>query len=205
MIFLLGLQWHWRIWKYWITVCNSKQVWIWYINAPYRSTVFVHMSITMMTSSNGNIFRVTGPLCGEFTGPGEVPTQRPVTRIFDAFFDMRLNKRLSKQPWGWWFEASSWSLWRQCNISEHYLSLSALLATPSALLLQPHIVGCRYSPTNCCNALHPVAGFIQCIYLSMFGLKLIHVSNMGLSSNNEHPWHISYEVSIVSIFEKMSL
>ena len=22
----------------------------------------------MMTSSNGNIFRVTGPLCGEFTG-----------------------------------------------------------------------------------------------------------------------------------------
>ena len=24
----------------------------------------------MMTSSNGNIFRVTGPLCGEFTGPG---------------------------------------------------------------------------------------------------------------------------------------
>ena len=32
-----------------------------------------------MTSSNGNIFRVTGPLCGEFTGPGEFPTQRPVT------------------------------------------------------------------------------------------------------------------------------
>ena len=28
----------------------------------------------MMTSSNGNIFRVTGPLCGEFTGPGEFPT-----------------------------------------------------------------------------------------------------------------------------------
>ena len=26
-----------------------------------------------MTSSNGNIFRVTGPLCGEFTGPGEFP------------------------------------------------------------------------------------------------------------------------------------
>ena len=40
-------------------------------------------SIFMMTSSNGNIFRVTGPLCGEFTGPGEFPTQRPVTRSFD--------------------------------------------------------------------------------------------------------------------------
>ena len=41
----------------------------------------------MMTSSNGNIFRVTGPLCGEFTGPGEFPTQRPVPRSFDVFFD----------------------------------------------------------------------------------------------------------------------
>ena len=50
----------------------------------------------MMTSSNGNIFRVTGPLCGEFTGPGEFPTQRPVTRSFDVcFFYLRLNKRLS--------------------------------------------------------------------------------------------------------------
>ena len=48
----------------------------------------------MVTSSNGNIFRVTGHLCGEFTGPGEFPTQSPVTRSFDVFFDLRLNKRL---------------------------------------------------------------------------------------------------------------
>ena len=68
-----------------------------------------------MTSPNGNIFRVTGPLCVEFTGPGEFPTQRPVTRSFDVFFDLRLYKRLSKQPWGWWFETPSWSLWRHCN------------------------------------------------------------------------------------------
>ena len=69
----------------------------------------------MMTSSNGNIFRVTGPLCGEFTGPGEFPTQRPVTRSFDIFFDLDLNKQLSKQSRGWWFETPSGSLWRQCN------------------------------------------------------------------------------------------
>ena len=30
----------------------------------------------MMTSSNGNIFRVTGLLCGEFTGPGEFPSHK---------------------------------------------------------------------------------------------------------------------------------
>ena len=74
-----------------------------------------------MTSSNGNIFRVTGPLCGEFTGPGEFPAQRPVTRSFDGFFDRRPNKRFSKQPWGWWFETPSWSLWRQCNDVVMYL------------------------------------------------------------------------------------
>ena len=71
----------------------------------------------MMTSSNGNIFRVTGPYCGEFTGPGEFPAQRPVTRSFDVFFDLHLNKRLSKQSWGWWFETTPWSLWRQCNVT----------------------------------------------------------------------------------------
>ena len=71
-----------------------------------------------MTSLIGNIFRVTGHLCGEFTGPGEFPTQRPVTRSFDVFFDLGLNKRLSKQPWGWWFETPSWSLWPQCNVCD---------------------------------------------------------------------------------------
>ena len=39
--------------------------------------------------------------------PGEFPAQGPVTRSFDVFFDLRLNKRLSKQSWGWWFETLS--------------------------------------------------------------------------------------------------
>ena len=48
---------------------------------------------------------------------GEFPAQWPVTRSFDAFFDLRLHKRLSKQSWGWWFETPSRSLWRHCNAS----------------------------------------------------------------------------------------
>ena len=36
--------------------------------------------------------------------PGEFPSQRPVTRSFDIFFDLHLNKWLIKQFWGWWFE-----------------------------------------------------------------------------------------------------
>ena len=46
---------------------------------------------------------------------GEFPTQRPVTRSLDVFFDLCLNKRLSKQWWGWWFETPSCPLWRHCN------------------------------------------------------------------------------------------
>ena len=33
--------------------------------------------------------------------PGEFPTQRPVTRSFDVYFDLRSNKWLSKQSRGW--------------------------------------------------------------------------------------------------------
>ena len=52
---------------------------------------------------------------------GEFPAQRPVTRSFDVFFDRRLNKRLSKQSWGWWIETLSRPLWRHCNdIMFHY-------------------------------------------------------------------------------------
>ena len=47
--------------------------------------------------------------------PSGLPAQRPVTRIFDIFFDLRLNIRLSKQSWGWWFETLSCPLWRNCN------------------------------------------------------------------------------------------
>ena len=47
---------------------------------------------------------------------GEFPAQRPVTWMFGAFFDLHMNKRLSKQSWGWWFETPSRSLWRHCNI-----------------------------------------------------------------------------------------
>ena len=47
--------------------------------------------------------------------PGEFPAQSPVTRSFDVFFDLCLNKRLSKQWWGWWFETLPRPLWRHSN------------------------------------------------------------------------------------------
>ena len=47
---------------------------------------------------------------------GEFPTQRPGTRSFGVFFDLRLNKRLSKQSSGWWFGTPTRSLWRHCHV-----------------------------------------------------------------------------------------
>ena len=47
--------------------------------------------------------------------PGEFPTQRPVTRSYDVFFELCLNKWLSKQSWGWWFKTLSRPLWRHRN------------------------------------------------------------------------------------------
>ena len=39
-----------------------------------------------------------------------------MTQSFDVFFDLHLNKRLSKQSRRRWFETPSRSLWRDCNV-----------------------------------------------------------------------------------------
>ena len=68
----------------------------------------------MMKSLNGSIFRVTDHLCGEFTGHQWITNTKASEAEFDIFFDLCLNKLLSKQWWGWWFEMPSCSLW-SCN------------------------------------------------------------------------------------------
>ena len=67
----------------------------------------------MIMSSNGSIFHVTGPLCGEFTDDRWIP----LTKASDAdvYCDLRLNKQLSKQSRRRWFAMPLRSLWRHCN------------------------------------------------------------------------------------------
>ena len=65
-----------------------------------------------MTSSNGNIFCVTGPLRGESTW---IPSWRPVAWNFDVFSDMHSHNWLSKQSRSRWFYIPSCSLWHHCN------------------------------------------------------------------------------------------
>ena len=65
----------------------------------------------MITSSNGNIFRVTGLLCWEFTGHQGIPLTKASNAEVDVFFDLHLNR----QSWGWWFETPSLPFWRHRN------------------------------------------------------------------------------------------
>ena len=69
-----------------------------------------------MTSSNGNISALLAICVGNSTVPGKFPAQRPVTRSFDIFFHLRLNKQLNKQSRDWWFQAPSHQLWRHSNV-----------------------------------------------------------------------------------------
>ena len=91
----------------------------------YWWTQVEHTCILSWWRHQINTFSALLAICaGNSSVPGEFPTQRPVTRSFDVFFDLRLNKRLSKQPWAWWFETPSWSLWRHCHdiVSLEWLS-----------------------------------------------------------------------------------
>ena len=95
-------------------------------NTPYRKISYGYLTITsdmawLVTSSwwrhQMETFSALLTICaGNSPVPGEFPTQKPVTQSFDIFFDLHLNKLLSKQSWGWWFETPPWSLWRQCNV-----------------------------------------------------------------------------------------
>ena len=74
-----------------------------------------HSYLNMMTSSNGNISALLALCAGNSPDTVEFPSQRPVTRSFNVFFDLRLNEQLNKQWRGWWFETTSRSSWGSCN------------------------------------------------------------------------------------------
>ena len=82
---------------------------------------------------------------------GEISSQRPVTRSFDVFFDLRLNKRLSKQSWGWWFETPSRQLWRHCN--ENVGERSPLFSRSETVYMYMRPIKVNL-PTHACLMIH---------------------------------------------------
>ena len=74
---------------------------------------------------------------------GEFPSQRSVAWRFDVFFDLRLNKRLSKQSWVPWFEMPLGSLWHHCTVlcvmPWKYLVNMLYIADPTSSLLTVYL------------------------------------------------------------------
>ena len=89
------------------------------------------------------------PVTGEFTA------QRPVTRRFDVFFYLHLNKRLSKQSRGWLFEKPLRPLWRQCDVYRHIdkLGISLVLPWYFPIGMAIHIANLICKPSNAAHRL----------------------------------------------------
>ena len=141
-------------------------------------------------------FSVSPALCAENSPvTGEFPAQRPVTRSFDVFFDLCLNKRLSKNSWGWWFETPSRPLWRQCNGEWHFYVATAYFAGQSrgnyrsVVYLSNHEIN-RSFCVSVFQLLHDL--FDLCRVESFRGhLKLIRFSVFSPHQNGTGNWNPS--------------
>ena len=97
--------------------------------------------------------------------PGEFPTQRPVTRGCDVFFDLRPDKRLSKQSRGWWFETPSHSLWRHRN--DQLWNMFPNTGHPTSVLKE----ACIWTLTSEIF-LPQLIQFVPCIYEHVYNTNL---------------------------------
>ena len=77
--------------------------------------VAIHNTYWRMTSSSGNIFRVTGPLWGDATCEQWIPLTKASDAELCCLFYLCMNKRLGKQSRCRWIGMPSRSSWRHCN------------------------------------------------------------------------------------------
>ena len=116
-------------------------IWAWF----YRLTLQMPGRIsTAWWRHQMEIFSALLAICaGNSPVTGEFPTHRPVTQRFDSSFDLRLNKRLSKQSLGSWFETPSRPLWRRCNGTCTLLPLcSQIPYTPLYMYVSVGVLAC---------------------------------------------------------------
>ena len=83
---------------------------------------------------------------GNSSVTGEFLAQRPVTRSFDVFFDLRPNKHLNKQSWGWWFETQTLPLWRHYNVYNGDMTWKRVLHV--CYPTQPCVIWYRWDPST---------------------------------------------------------
>ena len=83
-----------------------------FLDCLHTTAVWGYSSFTWWRHQMETFTEFLAIYAGNSPVPGEFPTQRPVKRNFDVYFDLRPNKWLSKQSWGWWFETPLRPLWR---------------------------------------------------------------------------------------------
>ena len=119
--------------------CRRGTPSIWF--GPARYTAEKATEDPMVTSSNGNIFRVTS-VQGIHRWPVNSPHKGQWRGALLFCFIRALNKRLSKQSWGWWFETPSRSSWRHCNATATRPELCSSLQIPRGSLLNLLLIRC---------------------------------------------------------------
>ena len=102
----------WNFHRIWIVMEKSLVKWVPLSESPYQLFSLSGRNGFMMLSTNGIIFRVTGPLCDRLIPP---PPPPPPPKASDAKLWCFLWSALRKQWWGLWFETPSCSLWRHCT------------------------------------------------------------------------------------------
>ena len=113
-------------------LCVAQSLWVkWCSCNALVSTVlyvtFMAVLRVMMTSSNGNIFHVTGPLCGKFTGHQVIPLTTKASDVkLWLFLWSTPEQTVGKQSRCHWFETPARSLWRHCNGTPFYLLPSCM-------------------------------------------------------------------------------
>ena len=120
VVFPTNLQ-HWETQNGRITMEKTEQQNVGQISPKYTSSWWRYQMETF--SALLALCARNSPATGEFTA------QRPVTRSFDVFYELCLNKRLSKQSGYWWFETPSDPLWRHSNDLVLISSYGVLLIT----------------------------------------------------------------------------
>ena len=130
---------HLIFWKRWCLTSWAERK----TKCPWKISncqcVYVCLSITSLSVWHDDVIKLgtfsallticvgNSPVIGEFTA------QRPVTQSFDVFIELRLNKRLSKRSWGWWFETLSRPLWRHCYDNSRQKMQNSLVKIPIVL------------------------------------------------------------------------
>ena len=167
----------------------------------------------MITSSNGNICALLALCAGNSTVIGDFSAQRPVTRSFYVFFDLCLNKRLTKHSWGGWVETPSPSLWRHCH-AIYMVSLPYSLPKTSRLSLLnqfPPLVNFlrwrEYREHSFCIKCHYICvlkrifwGYtiflFQNLQVVLKCRRLQFNINSGVFQTSQDIWHIVYYIGL---------